>query len=318
MKKILLLVCALILTGACSAPSTNEPAKPADTTAEKKVAPPVTQADAEANEKAIWEAIKNKDYDGFNKMLAEDQMEVTGESVNDKAGSTAMVKDFEPTEITYSDWKFVAIDKDAYFVVYNVNVKGKYKGKDFPAESGRASSAWVNRGGKWLAVFHQECQVKPPMPMPKTAPKASASPATAPAATPATGSDPIANEKIVWDLFKAKNYDGFASLLDPGFIEIEPDKFYDKVESAKSVTEFDVTKAELSDWKSLKIDDDAAVVTYVVKMAGMPGDGERHSSIWAKRDGKWVAVLHHGGTAVMKPAATAAAPKEAAKAPSKP
>jgi hypothetical protein len=320
MKKILLLVSALILTGACTAPSTNEPAKPADTPAEKKTAPAATQADAEANEKAIWDALQKKDYDAFNKMLAEDQMEVAAEGVNDKAASTAMVKDFEPTEVALSDWRFLSIDKDSYLVVYNATVKAKYKGKDLPPQSGRASSVWVNRGGKWLAVFHQECEVKPSTPMPTSASKATASPAAATAATapPAAGPDPIANEKIVWDLFRAKNFDAFATLLDSSFLEVEPDKIYDKAEAVKAIPGMDATKAELSDWKSLKISDDVAVVTYVFKMPGMPGDGERHSSVWAKRDGKWVAVLHHGGTAVMKPAPAAAASKDATKVPAKP
>jgi hypothetical protein len=207
-------------------------------------------------------------------------------------------------------------------VVYNATVKAKYKGKDLPPRSGRASSVWVNRGGKWLAVFHQECEVGKPMPMPAAAnaPKSTASPAAATASTaaPSAGPDPIANEKIVWDLFKAKNFDAFASLLDSSFLEVEPEKVYSKAEAVKALSEFDISKSELSDWKSLKIDDDVAVVTYVIKMPGKPGDGDRHSSVWAKRDGKWVAVLHHGGTAVMKPAPAAAAPKDATKVPAKP
>lgn len=317
MKKILLLVSALILTAACTAPSTNEPARPANMTAEKPATPPVTEADAIAKEKAIWETIKNKDYAAFGTMLADDQMEVTPEGVNDKAGSTSMVKDFEPSEITFSDWKFMSIDKDAYVVTYTTVVKGKFKGQEISAKdaSARSSSAWVNRGGKWLAVYHQECPVTPPA---KNAPAAS----TTPAATqpmPTAGPDPIANEKMVWDTFRTKNYDGFASLLDASFIEIEPDRVYDKAAAVKVISAgFDVSKAELSDWKSLKIDDDASLVTYVFKMAGAKGDGERHTSIWAKRDGKWLAVLHHGGTTVMKPAPAAAAPKDATKAPAKP
>jgi hypothetical protein len=316
MKKIFLLVSALILTAACGAPSTNEPTKPADASAEKKAPVAVTEADAIAKEKAIWDTLKSKDYNAFSNMLADDQLEVTSEAVADKAGSTAMVKDFEPTEVTFSDWKFISIDKDAFVITYTANVKGKYKGKDFPAESDRASSAWVNRGGKWLAIYHQECPVKPPMKMPpaKSAPKATTTPA-ATAAMPTAGPDPIANEKIVWDLFKARNYDGFATLLDANFLEIEPDKVYDKTAAVKGVAEFDASTATLSDWKSLKLDDDAALDTYTVKMAGMPGDGDRHTSIWAKRDGKWVAVLHHGGTPVMKPGMVM--PSEKMKAPAK-
>jgi hypothetical protein len=316
MKKILLLVSALILTAACGAPSTNEPAKPANMSAEKPAAPPMTEADATAKEKAIWETLKAKDHTAFASMLADDEMEVTEQGVMDKAGSTDMVKDFEPSEVTFSDWKFISIDKGAFVVTYTVKVKGKSQGKEIPEVSVRSSSAWANRGGKWLAIYHQECPVTAPAkatPAPKEA--------TTPAATqamPTAGPDPIANEKMVWDTFKTKNYDGFAALLDPVFIELEPDGVYDKAAAVKVISAgFDASKAELSDWKSLKIDDDAALVTYVFKMAGAKGDGERHTSIWAKREGKWLAVLHHGGTTV-KPAPAAAAPKDATKAPAKP
>ena len=309
MKKVFLLVSALILTAACGAPSTNNSApSAANTNANTPAMAVMTEADATAKEKAIWDTIKNKDYEAFGNMLADDQIEVTGEGVFDKAGSIAAVKQFEPTELAFSDWKFMSIDKDAYVVTYTVNLKAKINGKE-AAETNRCSSAWVNRGGKWLAEYHQECAVKPAMPPPPA--KSPAKTAETPATVAAAGSDPIANEKIVWDLFKAKNYDGFASLLAPNFIELEPDAVYDKATTVKGLSGFDVSKAVLSDWKALKIDDDAALVTYVLKMPAMPGmtmpaDGERHSSIWTKQGGKWLAVLHHGGTEVMKPGAMAA------------
>jgi hypothetical protein len=270
----------------------------------------MTEADAIAKEKAIWDAIKAKDYDAFGNMLAPDQVEVTSEGVLDKAGSITGVKDFEPAEVTFSDWKFSSIDKDAFIITYTASVKGKFKGKEFPTQSGRCSSAWVNHGGKWLATYHQESPVKPPPPPP--AASKSPTPADSPAtATPvaATGPDPIANEKIVWDLFKAKNYDGFATLLAPTFIEVQSGGVFDKTAAVKGVQTFDASKAVLSDWKAVKLNDDAMLVTYTFKMSGMPGDGERFTSIWAKQDGKWLGMLHHGGTPIMKPVVTAA-PKE--------
>ena len=322
MKKIFLLVSALILTAACTAPSTNNSAPPANTNAGPPATAAMTEADAIAKEKAIWDTIKNKDWDAFANTLAEDQLEVTGEGVLDKAASIASVKEFEPTEVNFSDWKFLSIDKNLYVVTYTANTKGKYNGKELPPQTARCSSAWINRGGKWLATYHQECAVKPPMPPAKSPAKATATPAGTPATAAATGPDPIANEKIVWDLFSAKNYDGFAALLSPNFLEVEPDGVYDKAGSVKGVQGFDAPKAVLSDWKALTFDDDAALVTYTIKMPPMPGmkmsaDGDRHSSIWAKQDGKWVAVLHHGGTEVMKPGtmtAPAASPSPTAKA----
>lgn len=315
MKKILVIVSLLIVAAACSAPSTNQ--APAANANVATAPAAMTEAEAIAKEKAVWDTIKNKDYAAFANMLADDELEVGGEAVHDKAGSIASVKEFEPTEVTFSEWKFLPIDKDAFVVTYTVSTKGKYQGKDLPPGPVRASSAWVNRGGKWLAKYHQECPVMTPMP-PAAKPagaananaNSSAKTSPAPAATPvpATGPDPIANEKIVWDLFKSKNYDAFAALLAPDFLEVEPDKVYDKAGSVKAVSEFDASKSVLSDWKTTNIDEDAALVTYVAKFQGGPPDGERHSTIWARRDGKWLGLFHHGGTPVMKPGAMAEKP----------
>ena len=271
MKKTLVFVSLMAFALACAAPPTNRDlageTNRATNAAEK---PPVmmTEADAIAKEKAIWETIKTKDYDAFAGMLAPDQIEVLDAAVHDKAASIAGVKDFEPSEVVFSDWKYLSIDKDAFVVVYTVNTKGKFKGKDFGSLSARGSSAWVNRDGKWLAIFHQECPVKPPMPAPKPGSTATplASPSVAPVAA-ATGPDPVANEKLVWDLFKAKNYDAFAALLAPDFMEVEPDNVYDRAASIKGVSQFDASKTVLSDFKSVNFDADAAVVTYVVKGA---------------------------------------------------
>jgi hypothetical protein len=321
MKKIFALVSLLVVAAACAAPPTNQVTPSTNANANTAATAPagMTEAVAITTEKAVWDTIKEKDYDAFASMLASDQIEVSPDGVRGKAASVASVKDFEPSEVNFSDWKFLPIDKDAFVVIYNVNVKGKYKGKEFPPDSARCSSAWVNRDNKWVAIFHQECPIKPATPAP-TKPGAT-KPAASPAAPPAsvtTGSDPAANEKLVWDLFKSKNYDAFAQLLAPNFIEVEPDKVYDRAGSIEGVKQFDASKSVLSDWQSLKLDEDAALVTYMVKDPGFAPNGERHATIWVNRDGKWLGLLHHGGTPVTKPSAatppkTSASP--AAKAP---
>jgi len=254
----------------------------------------MTEADAIAKEKAIWDTLTKKDYDGFAAMLDSGQLEVTAEGVQDKAASIAMVKDFEPSETTFSDWKFLPIDKDAYVVVYTVAVKGKYKGKDFPPATAYASSAWANRDGKWMAIYHQECDaMKMPPPPASTKTKPAASPAATPAQVTAT-SDPIANEKIIWGFLKAKQYDAFAAMLATDAVEVEPSGVFDKAGSVKGVEGFDFSKSTTSEFKSLNIDSDAALVTYLLTTPGAKPEEERHTTIWAIRNGKWMAVLHHG------------------------
>jgi len=140
------------------------------------------------------------------------------------------------------------------------------------------------------------------MPPPPAA-KPASSPAMAKPETPTTGSDPIANEKTVWDSFKNKNYDGFAAMLASDFLEVATDGYYDKAGTVKGVTTFDASKAVLSDFKTLNLNPNSSLVTYLVKDPVFAPDGERNSTIWVKRDGKWMGLFHHGGTAVAKPAA---------------
>jgi hypothetical protein len=184
----------------------------------------------------------------------------------------------------------MTIDKDAVIITYTANLKGSYKGKAVPPGPYRETSAYVNRNGEWVAIYYQETKTMtgPPPPMPKEAPKAAS-----PSGTPGqTSSDAAANEKLVWDAFKARNFDAFGSYLADNFMEVEADGVYDKAGSIKAAQGFDLTKAELSNWKTIKFDDDASLVTYTVKL---PGAGtEYHSTIWVNRNGKWVGLFHQG------------------------
>jgi hypothetical protein len=292
MKKLYVLISLLLVVAACAAPPANQNVN-TSTVAEKPSAPAMTEADAIAKEKAVWDAITKKDYDGFAAMLDSGQLEVTNEGVQDKAASVSMVKDFEPTETTFSNWKFLSIDKDAYVVVYDANTKGKYKGKEFPPATVHASSAWANRDGKWLAIYHQECEVMnmPPPTAPATK-KPVASPAAAPAA--AATSDPIANEKMVWGFLKAGQVEAFGNLIATDAIEVEPNGVWDRAGIINSVNGMDFSKSTISDFKTLNIDSDAALVTYLVTIPGAKPPQERHTTIWALRDGTWKAVFHHG------------------------
>ncbi len=303
MKKILALVSFLVLAVACTTTLTTNTSTTSNTnTATMKSAAP-SEADMIAKEKAAWDTLTKKDYDAFGNLLDSDYIEVTSEKVYDKAGIVADVKDFNLTDATFSDWKMLSIDNDAVILTYQTTLKATYKGADVPPGPYRSAAVWVNRDGKWQAFFFQQTPVKtmPPPPPPPAATKSDKA-AASPAAKPAeTGPDPIANEKIVWDLFRTKNSDGFAALLDPAFVEIESYAVYDKAGAVKSAGETDATKFELSEWKAVKINNGAALDTYLVKPTDPKWDQERHTTIWANRGGKWVGLLHIG-TPVMKPA----------------
>lgn len=318
MKKFYALLSLSVLVVACATPPTNEEAAPTNTAAPASpTSMAISETDAIAKEKAIWDTIKNKDYDAFANMLADNQVEILPDGMKDKAASIAGVKDFEPEEVTFADWKYLPINNDLVVLVYKVTVKGRYKGKPFDAETAWASSAWAKRNGEWLAVYHQESPVSK-TPPPPTAAKSPEKTSETPASTSSpvtTPTDPIASEKAVWERLKAKDYDGFASFLAPEAIEVEPTGVYDKAGSVKGVSQFDFTDVQLTDFKSVRFDANTELVTYQVKLPGS-APAELHSTIWTRRDGKWLAIFHQGTPLTGATAATSPSPKAAAAKPS--
>ena len=301
MKKLIAGVCFLVLFAACQ-PVANDNMANANKTPETKAVAPPSEADMIAKEKAAWDAFKRKDADGFKKLLAPEYVEIHDAGVTDGSKVVDDMKDVELSDVTFADWKMTSIDKDLVLLTYTTTQKGTYKGQAFPEGPYRNSAAWVNRNGEWLAIYFQETRTSTAPPPPPAKP--SASPDTSPASSPAkveTTNDVVANEKLVWDLFKAKNFDAFQTLLAPEFMEIEPTGVYDRAGTVKGVSEMDASQFELSDWKAVKFGDDAGLVTYTVTMKGPKPQKDYHATIWAKRDGKWLA-FHHQGTPAGGPA----------------
>lgn len=309
MKKLVFLVCALIIAAACAAPPTNRESVATNTAPETTAAAPLTEADAIAKEKAIWETLKMKDYDAFGSMLATDYLEVLADGVRDKTATLSGVRDLELTDVTFTDWRLVPIDRDAALLLYNATIKGKFKGQPFPEGPYRVSSGMVNRDGKWQAIYYQETMVQ-------TTPAPASSPTMSPAATPAATAspaasamvttlpaDPVERERMVWDALKRRDYDAFASYLDPAQVEVEADGVFDKARTLNGVRTFDASKAELSDFKTVKINANTELVNYLVTMPGATPQKHFATTIWVNRDGKWAALFHQG-TDMMAPAAS--------------
>jgi hypothetical protein len=296
MTKLLVVLGAFVLFAGCVKQPTNQNlvATNANKAAESTPATNMTQAEMEVREKASWEALVKKNYGQFAEMLAEDYLDVEAGNVSDKPTLIKALPDLSVSDTTFSDWKLVPINKDAVIITYIVNFKGTFKNQPVPPGPYRTTSVWANRDRKWVAVFYQQTAVNT-TPSPANAaptPKPTASPNEAGPKPVETGPDPVANEKAVWESFRNKNYEAFADVLLPEFIEVEDEAVYDKAGSVRGISLVDVGKPELSDWKTVKIDDQSSVVTYQVNLPGQPLS--RHSSIWVNRNGRWLALFHQG------------------------
>lgn len=313
MKRLLLLAALLSAATACTtttntntgAGNTNANAN-ANATATPSPSPAgVTQADIEAKERALYDAIKAKNWDAFGGMLSDDFQLVVSDGVHDKAGTLEAMKTYDLTEYTLSDIRFVKVDADLAVITYTETEKSSMGGKASPGKPVRASSAWANRGGKWVGVYHQESDIVevPPTATPSPGASPAASPAAAaasPAASPTAPASATDAEKAVWEAIKSKNADAFSGYMLPDALEVEPEGIMDKATSAKMILMFDASKWTLSEFKETKLDADATLITY--KAAG-PERGKNvemyHSTIWTNRGGQWRAAFHQG-TAAMK------------------
>jgi hypothetical protein len=313
MKKFLILIIGLVLVAACAVPPTNREAAPVNSSDRGAAAiAPLTEAEAIAKEKAVWDALKAKNYDAFAAMLATDYMEVGSDGVYDKAGIITYLKDLEFTDATFADWKLLPLGKNAALLMYNLTLKGKFKGQDFPPGPYRVGSAWTVRDGKWQATFYQETRggaAEPHPPGHTPTPTPAASPAVSPAASGPKPNeigaiaDPIAREKAVYEVLKRKDYDTFAAMLDDAQVEVWTDGFHTRAETLEGVKMFDATKATQSDFKTVRLTDEAEVVTYVVAVSGPKPERSRASTIWIKRGDSWKAIYHQG-TAIEESAAS--------------
>jgi hypothetical protein len=299
MKKIFALIAMLITAASCTPTENSNKVATTNTNAAdtKPAAPPMTEASAIEMEKATWDMFKKRDYDGFGGMLTSDNLYVGADGVFDKEANLKSAREYELIEAAFSDWKYLPIGNNAFVVTYTVTAKGKTGGKEQPAQTVRASSGWVKQDGKWLSNYHQETEVKKPGTPPPAKP--APSPAAGAPTTIATTADAEANEKAVWDALKAHNAEAFASALDPAAIEVEAEGVFDKAGSVKTVALFDFSKATLSEFKTLKFNGDGTLVTYLVK--GVGENGERHTTIWVNRSGKWLALFHHGSPVTAGP-----------------
>jgi len=106
-------------------------------------------------EKNIWQAVKDKKFDEFQKMLSADFRAVYASAINKLAQEVADIKKVDMKSVTLGDMDVVFIDKDAALLTYQVTVQGTEEGKDVSGKY-NAASVWKKEGNDWKGVFHSE------------------------------------------------------------------------------------------------------------------------------------------------------------------
>lgn len=111
-------------------------------------------------EKKLWDAFKNKDPKPFKAGLTADAFALDEHGIQKKEDTVKMIPT-APCEIKsyeLSDWKLTMINSSTALVTYKGKTDGTCAGQAIPTVW--CSTLYVNRGGKWLAVFHTETPAK--------------------------------------------------------------------------------------------------------------------------------------------------------------
>jgi hypothetical protein len=110
-------------------------------------------------EKSAWEAYKNKQADGFKKLMAKDYIGAYAEGIKDVDTEVADMEKGELRQYSFADMKVGFPSADVAVMTYKVTMEGTAAGQDVSGTY-NAGSVWVKRGGTWLGVFHTEVKTK--------------------------------------------------------------------------------------------------------------------------------------------------------------
>ena len=106
-----------------------------------------------ANEKAAWQAFKDKNADDFKKFVDHDMIGVYADGIADMAKEMSDMKKWDMKSFTISDYNIVSVGADTIVSTYKVVVEGTFDGKD-ASGTFNAGSVWKMAKGGWQAIFH--------------------------------------------------------------------------------------------------------------------------------------------------------------------
>src|SRR6266851_4036747 len=113
--RILAILVSALTAAACTAPTvTTNKSTVTNINAISETKPSaMSEADIIAKEKQAWDAVQKKDFENFRNIMASDGIYVSHHGVLDPAGTINETKELQLTDLAFSDWKVLTIDKDA-------------------------------------------------------------------------------------------------------------------------------------------------------------------------------------------------------------
>ena len=122
-----------------------------------------TAKQIQAMEQALNAAIQKGDLNAFKANIGEDAVSMDGNGPMPIAEFLKEFNQFKVTSFSIDQAKVTFLNDTAAVITYRWTGKGTMMGQPIPSPTW-ASTTWLKRGGKWVAVFHQETLATPPPP----------------------------------------------------------------------------------------------------------------------------------------------------------
>lgn len=111
------------------------------------------------NERAVWEAVKQKDATRFSELVADDARIVFDTGILTKSEFLSSLPDRAILNYQMDSFTVLKPNDQTVILIYRVNRSGLYKGKPFPPAAVHEGTVWVLRNRKWVAVLNQETPI---------------------------------------------------------------------------------------------------------------------------------------------------------------
>ena len=106
-----------------------------------------------AKEKEAWQAYKDKNADGFKKVVDKDYRGVYAEGVVDLKAELDGMQKSDLKSFTISDYTAFSDEPDVIVTTYKCTIQGTQAGKD-TSGTYNCGTVWKSENGVWMAIFH--------------------------------------------------------------------------------------------------------------------------------------------------------------------
>ena len=112
-----------------------------------------------ANEKAAWQAYKDRNAADFQKVVDKDIRVVSAEGVSNMQKELADMKRWDIKSFTISDYDAFTDEPDVIVATYKITLQATADGKDVSGNY-NCGSVWKKEGTNWLGIFHSNIKAE--------------------------------------------------------------------------------------------------------------------------------------------------------------